>query len=138
LAVSSASRTGVNLGRYAVFARCFHREVLYVEAEGGLKRSGGQGDILSGCLGTFAGWAKIYEEEHPDLPLVSLDSAAASAAVLAQDKLLLLAGYGAALTARSCSRLAFRQRGRAMLADDLLSEVGNAYEELWGDVQAVL
>jgi len=109
---------------------------LYVEAEGGLKRCGGQGDILAGCLGTFAGWAKIYEENHPDLP--STTSEGDKSGVIPQDRLLLLAGYGAALTARSCSRLAFRKKGRAMLADDLLPEVGVAYEELWGDVQAQL
>lgn len=110
--------------------------MLIVEAEGGLKRCGGQGDILAGCLGTFAGWAKIYEENHPNLPATSTDGSESS--ILAQDKLLLLAGYGASLTARSCSRLAFLKHKRAMLADDLLPEVGTAYEELWGDVQAVL
>lgn len=108
-------------------------EVLYVDHEGGLKRCGGQGDILSGCLGTFAGWAKIYEEEHPELPATSTNS---DGGLIAQDRLLLLAGYGAALTARVCSRNAFLKKKRAMLADDLLPEVGSAYEELWSDVQA--
>lgn len=100
------------------------KEILTVDAEGGLKRCGGQGDILAGCLGTFAGWCKIYEEEVKE--------------GVEKERLLLLAGYGAALTARTCSRLAYAKRKRAMLADDLLPEVGNAYEELWGDVQAQL
>ncbi|PWZ01767.1 H-hydrate dehydratase [Testicularia cyperi] len=111
------------------------KEVLSVEAEGGLKRCGGQGDILAGCLGTFAGWAKIYEDEK--LSQGSSGDANGSG-LIAQDRLLLLAGYGASLTARACSRRAFKRRGRAMLADDLLPEVGAAYEELWGDVQASL
>lgn len=111
------------------------REVLYVDTEGALKRCGGQGDILAGCLGAFAGWAKIYHEDHPDLAATSTD---AEGDLIAQDRLLLLAGYGAALTARECSRLAFAKHKRAMLADDLLPEVGNAYEELWSDVQALL
>ncbi|SPO32074.1 probable ATP-dependent (S)-NAD(P)H-hydrate dehydratase [Ustilago trichophora] len=109
------------------------KEVLYVTAEGGLKRSGGQGDILAGCLGTFAGWAKIYELDHPNLPSTSTEKKEEED-LIPQDRLLLLAGYGAALTARSCSRLAFAKKRRAMLADDLLPEVGVAYEELWGDV----
>lgn len=111
------------------------KEVLYVDVEGGLKRCGGQGDILAGCLGTFAGWAKIYQEEHPDLPATSEQ---AKGETVAEDRLLLLAGYGASLTARTCSRRAFARKKRAMLADDLLPEVGEAYEELWGDVQAML
>lgn len=110
-------------------------EVLYVDTQGGLKRCGGQGDILAGCLGTFAGWCKIYHQDHPDLPATSSN---ADGELISQDRLLLLAGYGAALTARACSRLAFGKKKRAMLADDLLPEVGEAYEELWGDVQASL
>ncbi|KAF3919737.1 hypothetical protein ABW20_dc0107491 [Dactylellina cionopaga] len=30
------------------------------DVEGGLKRSGGQGDTLTGCLGTFLAWKKGY------------------------------------------------------------------------------
>lgn len=112
------------------------KEVLYVDVEGGLKRSGGQGDILAGCLGTFAGWAKIYEEDNKGLPATTTTEGKED--LIAQDRLLLLAGYGASLTARTCSRLAFGKKKRAMLADDLLPEVGEAYEQLWGDVQAVL
>ncbi|SNX83706.1 probable ATP-dependent (S)-NAD(P)H-hydrate dehydratase [Melanopsichium pennsylvanicum] len=108
------------------------KEVLIVDAEGGLKRCGGQGDILAGCLGTFAGWCKIYEENHPNL---AQTSANADGGEVALDRLLLLAGYGASLTARECSRLAFKSKARAMLADDLLPVVGDAYEGLWGDVQ---
>ena len=33
-----------------------------VDTEGGLKRCGGQGDILSGNLGTFLAWGKAYIE----------------------------------------------------------------------------
>lgn len=105
--------------------------MVYVDTQGGLKRCGGQGDILAGCLGTFAGWAKIYHEEHPDLPATSKEGDGFG--VISQDRLLLLAGFGAAVTARVCSRLAFGKKKRAMLADDLLPEVGEAYEQLWGD-----
>lgn len=101
------------------------REQAHVDAEGSLKRCGGQGDILAGCLGTFAGWAAIYSQEH------SPRSTASSPGELAQDNLLLYAGYGAALTARACSRRAFEKHRRAMLAHDLLVEVGPAYQELW-------
>jgi len=31
--------------------------------EGGLKRMGGQGDILSGMIGAFLAWGKGYQEE---------------------------------------------------------------------------
>lgn len=37
-------------------------ETIEVDVEGGLKRCGGQGDILSGCVGTFLAWGKCYED----------------------------------------------------------------------------
>lgn len=38
------------------------KETVEVDVEGGLKRCGGQGDVLSGCVGTMLAWAKCYED----------------------------------------------------------------------------
>ena len=38
------------------------REVVEVDVEGGMKRCGGQGDVLSGCVGTMLAWGKCYED----------------------------------------------------------------------------
>jgi ATP-dependent NAD(P)H-hydrate dehydratase len=38
------------------------REIVQVDVEGGLKRCGGQGDILSGIVGAFLAWGKCYED----------------------------------------------------------------------------
>jgi ATP-dependent NAD(P)H-hydrate dehydratase len=37
-------------------------EVIKVDVPGGLKRCGGQGDILSGAVGAFLAWGKCYED----------------------------------------------------------------------------
>jgi ATP-dependent NAD(P)H-hydrate dehydratase len=37
------------------------KEVIQVDVPGGFKRCGGQGDVLSGCVGTFMAWGKCYE-----------------------------------------------------------------------------
>ena len=37
------------------------KEVVFVDVEGGMKRCGGQGDVLSGMLGTILAWGKCYE-----------------------------------------------------------------------------
>lgn len=37
--------------------------VLQCDIEGGLKRMGGQGDILSGAIAAFLAWGKAYEEK---------------------------------------------------------------------------
>ena len=38
------------------------KETVHVDIEGGLKRCGGQGDVLSGCVGTFLAWGRCYED----------------------------------------------------------------------------
>jgi ATP-dependent NAD(P)H-hydrate dehydratase len=38
------------------------REVVEVDVEGGLKRCGGQGDVLSGTVGAMLAWGKCYED----------------------------------------------------------------------------
>jgi len=38
------------------------REVVEVDVAGGLKRCGGQGDVLSGAVGAFMAWGKCYED----------------------------------------------------------------------------
>ncbi|KAG6850652.1 hypothetical protein H0H93_010380 [Arthromyces matolae] len=38
------------------------QETVEIDIEGGLKRCGGQGDVLSGCVGTFLAWGKCYED----------------------------------------------------------------------------
>ena len=38
------------------------KETIEVDVEGGLKRCGGQGDVLSGAVGTVLAWGKCYED----------------------------------------------------------------------------
>ena len=37
------------------------QESVQVDTPGGLKRCGGQGDVLTGCVGAFLAWGKCYE-----------------------------------------------------------------------------
>jgi ATP-dependent NAD(P)H-hydrate dehydratase len=70
---------------------------------GGLKRSGGQGDTLTGCLATLLAWRKAYLEnlwEHEG----DLDS----------EELLAIAAFGGSAITRECSRLAFAEMGRSL------------------------
>ena len=38
------------------------KDTMIVDIEGGLKRTGGQGDVLTGCLSTLLAWKKLYSE----------------------------------------------------------------------------
>lgn len=89
---------------------------------GGLKRSGGQGDTLTGSLGTFLAWKKAYQDR-----IWNHDGS------LSDDDLVTLAAYGASALTRTCSRLAFEKKGRALQAIDLSIEIPSAFIELFGD-----
>lgn len=54
-------------------------ETVECNEEGGLKRCGGQGDVLSGTTACFLAWAKTFEEEHGDkeIPLEKMTMLAA-------------------------------------------------------------
>lgn len=38
------------------------KETVEIDVPGGMKRCGGQGDVLSGAVGTFMAWGKCYED----------------------------------------------------------------------------
>jgi ATP-dependent NAD(P)H-hydrate dehydratase len=89
---------------------------------GGLKRSGGQGDTLTGCVATFLAWRRAYLEglwPHGG----GLDAA----------ELLALAAFGGSAITRECSRLAFAEKGRSLQAGDLTGFVHEAFLDLLGE-----
>ncbi|KAI6708810.1 hypothetical protein JHW43_008654 [Diplocarpon mali] len=90
------------------------------DLEGGLKRSGGQGDTLTGSVATFLGWRKAYLDKLWDHE-GDLDAA----------ELLVLAAFGGSAITRESSRLAFAQRGRSLQASDLTDEVYPAFTNLF-------
>ncbi|EHK17583.1 uncharacterized protein TRIVIDRAFT_66501 [Trichoderma virens Gv29-8] len=98
---------------------------LVSDLEGGKKRSGGQGDTLTGAVATFLGWRKAYldglwkDHEQP-----ALDA----------DEMMGLAAFGGSAVTRECSRLAFVKRGRSLQASDLTDEVHTAFMGLFGEV----
>ncbi|KAF4835834.1 ATP-dependent (S)-NAD(P)H-hydrate dehydratase [Colletotrichum tropicale] len=99
-------------------------DTFIVDLEGGLKRSGGQGDTLTGSIATFLGWRKAYLDGLWDTG----DSK------LAEAELVRLAAFGGCAITRECSRRAFVKKGRSLQASDLTDEVHGAFMELFGEV----
>ncbi|OAX84027.1 ATP-dependent (S)-NAD(P)H-hydrate dehydratase [Emergomyces africanus] len=129
------------------------------DVRGGLKRSGGQGDTLTGSLGTLLAWRKAYHEGlwetgeseaeagakqlsrqdvEAELSLRSEGSGGGDQAGGKKKKLsrpatlLLVAWAGSAIT-RECSRRAFVAKGRSMQASDLTDEVHESFLGLIGE-----
>lgn len=92
------------------------------DGEGGRKRSGGQGDTLTGSIGTLLAWRAIYHEGLWDVE-----------GGLSREETLLLAAWGGSMITRECSRLAYKQRGRSLQASDLTDQVSVAFETLIGE-----
>ncbi|KIX01768.1 YjeF family domain-containing protein [Rhinocladiella mackenziei CBS 650.93] len=93
------------------------------DIQGGLKRSGGQGDTLTGSLGTFLAWREAY---HQGLWEVGDEK-------MSREETLLLAAFGGSAITRECSRRAFAKRQRSLQAGDLTEEVHNSFLALIGE-----
>ncbi|KAI1310405.1 H-hydrate dehydratase [Xylaria venustula] len=95
---------------------------LVVDLKGGLKRSGGQGDTLTGSIATFLAWRRAY-----------LDGLWDHSGNLQEAETLSLAAFGGAAITRECSRLAFAKHGRSLQASDLTEQVHVAFMNIFGE-----
>ena len=92
------------------------------DLEGGKKRSGGQGDTLTGSIGTLLAYRTLYLEKQWDVE-----------GNLGRAETLMLAAWGGSAITRECSRLAFKKHGRSLQASDLTEEVPIAFDTLIGE-----
>ncbi|KAK7423292.1 hypothetical protein QQX98_001082 [Neonectria punicea] len=97
---------------------------LTVDLVGGRKRSGGQGDTLTGALATLLAWRKAYLDRLWDVGEDPLE----------EHETMGLAAFGGSAITRECSRLAFAKKGRSLQASDLTEEVHTAFMNLFGEV----
>ncbi|SAL98200.1 hypothetical protein [Absidia glauca] len=107
--------TVVQKGGHDIIAN--ERNVFVSDGDGGLKRMGGQGDILSGTIATFLAWGKAYQDgvwEHDN-------------SLHAQD-IPLYAAWSACTIVRESSHRAFGKHGRAVLTSHMLEEIGASYD----------
>jgi ATP-dependent NAD(P)H-hydrate dehydratase len=101
---------------------------LTVDLAGGRKRSGGQGDTLTGAIATFLAWRKAYLDRLWEPP-----GGGEGEERLGEHELVGLAAFGASAITKECSRLAFVKRGRSLQASDLTDEVHTAFLNLFGE-----
>lgn len=94
------------------------------DSEGLVRRVGGQGDTLTGTIGTFLIWSKNYENKlwgDRDDDLTS-------------DELTLLACFAGSTLVREASRKAFRRYGRSMQTLNIHEFLGESYAKLFSDL----
>ena len=92
------------------------------DGEGGRKRSGGQGDTLTGSIGTLLAYRDAYHETLWD-----------TEGDLDRSETLMLAAWGGSTITRECSRLAYKKHELSLQASDLTEEVSVAFDTLIGE-----
>lgn len=114
------------------------------DIEGGYKRSGGQGDTLTGSLGTLMAWRaayhnKLWDSGEKENSKEAETESEVKAELESEERrmspattLLLVAWAGSGIT-RECSRRAFMAKRRSMQASDLTDEVSETFLALIGE-----
>jgi ATP-dependent NAD(P)H-hydrate dehydratase len=87
---------------------------------GGLKRSGGLGDILAGCIATLVAWHVILQQQEEGEPKEQEHSVA-------------LACWTACCIVKRATKRAFGQKRRSMTAPDVLEALGPTIMEMEGE-----
>ncbi|GFR52265.1 hypothetical protein Agub_g14800, partial [Astrephomene gubernaculifera] len=107
-----------------VDAICDGKVTMICNASGGAKRCGSQGDILAGTIATFIAWTLAFLE-------AARKAAEVDVVILPEINPMVLASYGACLVTRTAAAYAFASRKRAMVASDMLAQLGSAMEMLF-------
>ncbi|KAF1840506.1 H-hydrate dehydratase [Cucurbitaria berberidis CBS 394.84] len=95
---------------------------LVSDGEGGLKRSGGQGDTLTGSLATLLAYRTAYHDKIWD-----------HGTDMDRSETLALAAFGGSCITRECSKLAYKEKGRSLQASDLTEHVHTAFLNVIGE-----
>lgn len=88
-------------------------KVLVYPVEGSPRRCGGQGDMLSGCLAAFSGWAQNCKEDHVEAQM--------------------FAAFAASTLVKTCSKITFKEKGRGMVVTDMLAKLHIAFDAIYED-----
>ncbi|KAK3910449.1 ATP-dependent (S)-NAD(P)H-hydrate dehydratase [Frankliniella fusca] len=95
--------------------------ILPATGAGSGRRCGGQGDLLSGSLGTFLCWALVAGRDVECKIFPEITS-----------QRMVVAAYGACRLTKECNRRAFTIHGRSMLVTDMIDQIHNSFEALFG------
>lgn len=102
--------------------------VLINKQPGSNKRVGGQGDTLTGTIACFLAFSRAMY----DFKIVNENKEDKNEEVLQWIDYAMLSCYGGCCITRECSRLAFKEKKRAMQTTDLNDRVGEVYDTLFG------
>ncbi|KAK6644042.1 hypothetical protein RUM43_000307 [Polyplax serrata] len=124
--VNGISNMKLNLTLQNVLIKC--------DVTGSVRRCGGQGDILSGCIATFVAWYELHRRNNQSLEGNSKDCNQDNLNYFKTNLLgYSLSCYAGCVLTRTCSRLAFKEFGRSMTASDMIPFINKAFESNFGE-----
>ncbi|KAI8319595.1 Ribokinase-like protein [Martensiomyces pterosporus] len=125
LAQTVASKLGgVTLVRKGKFDIITNGDRLFVcDETGGLRRCGGQGDILSGATATFLAWGERYKA-----------GAWKHSGDIKDEDIPMLAAFAACMITRHASFLAYDECGRATQSTSVLEQVDIAFDNKFEEI----
>eukprot|EP00946_MAST-07B_sp_MAST-7B-sp1_P000381 g381.t1 len=83
------------------------------QTPGGLRRSGGQGDILAGCISTAVVWANTHKKDGGEMNYI-LDAVCSACHVV-----------------KVAQSMAFDEKRRSMTAPDVIDRIGEAFQQVF-------
>ncbi|GAB1602559.1 ATP-dependent (S)-NAD(P)H-hydrate dehydratase-like [Argonauta hians] len=101
------------------------KEVLICSTEGSPRRCGGQGDLLSGSMGTFSHWSHMKSASGPDEVPYNHHK------LLATYGPTVCAAYAACQLTRECSKEAFKKHHRSVTTSDMIENVSSVFHKLF-------
>lgn len=107
------------------------RRTMQCKEDGGLKRSGGIGDVLAGTISAFVAWNVVWEKNVPDDYTESKVSNR-------QHHQRIFASWAACCVVKKGTNVAFQKKRRAMSAMDVIGEMGNVLESMEGELTLAL
>jgi len=99
---------------------------LKCEEEGSLRRSGGQGDVLSGITGTFVHWAHWSQERSKKNKEDQKDKNTQPKGL---EDSIVYACYAACTLTRKCAKEAFKKSYRSTTAPDLIAQLPHVLQD---------
>ena len=100
------------------------RYTMRCEEEGGLKRSGGIGDVLAGTITAFMAWNAILEKEETSHDSSNINAKNDETEYNEECQQRVFASWTAAILVKKATRIAFQKKNRSMSALDVIEEIG--------------
>ena len=91
---------------------------MYCEEEGGLKRSGGIGDVLAGTISAFMAWNTILDRDSDDIDSTK------------NQQQRVFACWVACVAVKKATKAAYDEKRRSMSALDVSGAIGNVLDDI--------